>query len=266
MDCAHCQSKNTHKCKSTTELGYEKYRCRDCGRQYNERTGTPFNFIEYPTEIVMITVYYYYRFKLSLDDVVELMLMRNIHISHQTVHNWEQRFGVELGLKLRKRRYKGCSDRWHVDATYIRIEGRWCYLYRAIDNEGNLVDVYLSDTRDQDAAEAFFEQAAKTSGVYPEKITTDKEAALYSAIENTFGDYTDHRDSKFKNNKIEQDHRGPKSRIHVMKGFKNIFHAQVFCTAFEEIRQHFRMQNKTRSERREIVVSKIQNFLNLATA
>ena len=102
-----------------------------------------------------------------------------------------------------------------------------------------MVDVYLSDKRDQEAAETFFSQCAKTSGIYPENITTDKEPALYCAIENTFGDYTDHRDSKFKNNVLEQDHRGPKSRIHVMKGFKNIFHAQIFCTAFEEIRQHF---------------------------
>ena len=109
MDCVHCASRNTRKCKSTTKLGYDKYRCRDCGRQYNERTGTPFNYIEYPTEIVMITVYFYYRFKVSLDDVVELMLMRNIHLSHQTVHNWVQTFGVELGLKLRKGRYKRCS-------------------------------------------------------------------------------------------------------------------------------------------------------------
>lgn len=93
----------------------------------------------------MLAVYYYYRFKVSLDDVVELMLIRNIHLSHQTVHNWVQTFGVELGLNLRTRRYKQVSNKWHVDATYLRIEGRWCYLYRAIDKEGNLVDVYLSD-------------------------------------------------------------------------------------------------------------------------
>ena len=66
---------------------------------------------------------------------------------HQTVHNWVQRFGVELGLKCREHRYKKSSDCWHVDATYLKIESQWCYLYRAIDKEGNLVDVYLSDKR-----------------------------------------------------------------------------------------------------------------------
>ena len=137
-------------------------------------------------------------------------------------------------------------------------------MYRAIDNNGDLVDVYLSDVRDQAAAEAFLTQAAKTCGIYPDMITTGKEPALYPDIENTFGDYTDHRDNKFKNNLLEQDHRGPKSRINVMKGFKNIFNALVFCTAFEEIRQFFRMKNKTRSERRRILASKFQELYKIA--
>ena len=265
MNCPHCQSSKTHACRTKTNLGYPQYRCYSCGKQYNERTGTPFNFIEYPTEVVMITVFTYYRFKVSLDDVVELMAMRGFNLSHQTVHNWVQKFGVELGLKLRTRRYKQAGDKWHTDATYLRIEGRWCYLYRAIDKDGNLVDVYLSDVRDQAAAEAFFKQAAKTSGVYPEQITTDKEAALYSAIDNTFGDYTTHRDNKHMNNRLEQDHRGVKSRTGPMKGFKDIFCALIFCTAFEEIRQFFRMNNKTRAEKRRIFASRFQAFNQLAT-
>jgi len=263
MDCPHSQSKKTREMSQKTQLGYKQYYCRTCSKQYNERSGTTLNFIEYPTEVVMMAVHYYYRFKVSLDDVVELMLMRGFHLSHQTVYNWTQRFGVELGLKLRQRRYKKASDKWHIDPTYLRIEGRWSYLYRAIDKEGNLVDVYLSDVRDQAAAEAFFEQAAKTSGVYPEKITTDKEPAFYSAIENTFGYYTDHRDNKFMNNLIEQSHRGIKSRTDVMKGFKDIFSVLVFCTAYEEIRQYFRMKNKTRAERRRMLAPRIDQFQKL---
>ena len=140
----------------------------------------------------------------------------------------------------------------------------WQAITQWVDKEGNLVDVYLSDVRDQAAAEAFFKQAAATSGIYPDMITTDKEPALYHAIENTFGDYTDHRDNKFMNNLLEQDHRGPKSRIDVMKGFKNIFSAQIFCTAFEEIRQFFRMKNKTIGERRRLFASRFQKFNKLA--
>lgn len=266
MDCVHCQSTSTKAMKQRTQLGYLQYRCRTCHRQFNERSGTPFNFLEYPTEVVMMAVHYYFKFKTSLDDVVLLMAMRGFHLSHQTVWNWSQTFGVELGLKLRNQRYKTCGDQWHVDATYLRIEGRWCYFYRAIDKEGNLVDVYLSDVRDQAAAEAFFKQAAKTSGIYPEEITTDKEPALYPAVEHVFGDYTTHRDNKYKNNRIEQSHRGIKSRTSVMKGFKNIFCALIFCTVFEEIQHFFRAKNKTRAERRKINVSKIQQFNNLAMA
>ena len=127
------------------------------------------------------------------------------------------------------------------------------------------MDVYLSDVRDQKAAENFFTQAAKTTGVYPEKITTDKEPALYQAIDNVFGDYTDHRDNKFMNNRLEQDHRGIKSRYRSMKGFKNIFCALTFCTAFEEIRQFFRMKNKTRAEKRGLFAPKLKEFNLLAS-
>ena len=209
MNCPHCRSKNTQTLNPKTVLGYQQHRCCGCDKQFNERTGTPLNFIEYPTEVVMMVTHYYYRFKVSLEDVVELMLMRGFQISHQTVHNWVQTFGVELGMKLRTQRKGRAGLRWHADATYICIKGHWCYLYRAIDKEGNLVDVYLSDIRDQ------------------------------------------------------ADHRGIKSRYKVMKGFKDIFCALIFCMAFEEIRQFFRMKDKTRSERRKMIATRIQKFNNL---
>ena len=214
----------------------------------------------------MMAINYYYRFKVSLDDVVQLMAMRGFYLCHQTIHNWVQTFGVELGLKLRVRRKGKNNKKWNIDATYIKIEGHWCYFYRAIDKEGDLVDVYLSDIRDQDAAETFFRQVQNTTEITPEQITTDKEPALYPAIKNIFGSATKHRDSKYMNNVIEQDHRGIKSRCRVMKGFKNIFCALKFCTVFEEIRQFFRLKNKTRAERRRIIAPKIISFNNLFTA
>jgi transposase-like protein len=208
----------------------------------------------------MLAVHYYYRFRNSLDDVVELMAMRGIHLSHQTVHNWTQTFGVEFGLKLRERRKSKAGKKWHTDSTYIQAEGRWCYFYRSIDKEGNLIDVYLSDVRDQAATEAFFNQAKRTTGITPNQITTDKEPALYPALKNVFGKSAHHHDSKYKNNCIEQDHRPIKSRLGVMKGFKNIFSALIFCTVFVEIG---RMKNKTRSERRRLILPRIYDLGNL---
>jgi len=269
MNCPHCQSNNPRKMDQTTALGYNQYRCRACTKQFNERSGTKLNFIEFPTEVVMMVVHYYYRFKVSLDDVVELMVMRGFHLSHQTVHNWVQTFGVELGLKCQVDRKGKAGKKWHINATYVKISGRWCYLYRAIDKEGNLVDVYLSDVRDQVAAEAFLKQAINTTEIIPTQITTDKEAALYPAIKNVFGNQTKHRDSKYMNNRLEQNHRGIKSRYRPMKGFKDSFCALVFCTVFEEIRQFFRMipsgaqANKTRAERRRLISPRIQGFNNL---
>jgi transposase-like protein len=128
------------------------------------------------------------------------------------------------------------------------------------DKEGNLVDVYLSDVRDQVAAERFFRQTQKTTGVTPIQITTDQEPALYPAIEKVFLSYTKHRDSKYMNNTLKFDHRVTKSRSSIMKGFKNIFCALKFCTVFEEVRQFFRMKNKTRALRRTLLASKINDY------
>lgn len=99
MECPHCQSNNTRQLNTKTKLGYQKFFCRQCQSEFNERSGAKLNFIEYPTEVVMLVIHYYYRFKVSLDDVVELMAMRNIFLSHQTVHNWIQTFGVTLGIQ-----------------------------------------------------------------------------------------------------------------------------------------------------------------------
>lgn len=163
-------------------------------------------------------------------------------------HPYYIEFGVELGIKLRQSRQGQVGKKWHADATYVKIEGRWCYLYRAMDKQGNLVDVYLS------------EQCHQTTGTVPDQLTTDKEPALYPAVKHVFGNDTKHRDVKYKNNLMEQDHRGIKSRYKVMKGFKNVFCALIFCTAFEELRQLFRMKNKTPTERRRNIPSTIQKL------
>ena len=263
MDCPHCDSNCTSLLKSQMNLGYQQYRCNHCHKQFNERTNTPYNVIEYPTEMVTLTVYFYYRFRNSLDDVVELMALRNIHLSHQTVYNWVHRFGVSLVKQFRKNRHGKSGPKWHVDPTYIRVEGRWCYLYRAIDKAGNLVDVYLSDVRDQEAAAQFFLQAESTTGITPDQITTDKEPALESAIEDVFGNGTRHRSNKYLNNRLEAHHCKTKSRLSPMKGFKNIFSALRFCVTFEEIRQFFRMPSP-RLQGRRFLASKIQEFFQIA--
>jgi transposase-like protein len=262
MKCPHCSTKKLIQLKATTQLGYKQYKCNGCSRQFNERTGTDFNYIEWPNEVVMLALYHYYRFKLSLDDVVDLLSLRSIEVSHQTIHNWVHTFGPQLGLSMRKKRQGKNNLKWNIDAIYIKVHGHWYYLYRAIDKNGDLVDVYLNETRDATAATKFLRQAKQTSGVSPSQITTDKELALYPAIKNVFNNKTKHRDSKYMNNIIEADHRGIKSRWKVMKNFKNPFCALIFCTVFEEIRQLLSSKNETRSQSRKIMPSKFQAFNN----
>jgi len=99
MNCPHCNSKKTTQLKSTTLLGYQKYRCADCTKQFNERTGTPYNFLEYPTDVVNLTVFYYYHFKNNLVDVTKHMALRGIMLSHETVRLCSQaRFSRMTGL------------------------------------------------------------------------------------------------------------------------------------------------------------------------
>ena len=264
MNCPHCQSLNVRDCRQTTALGYAEYRCRACGKQFNERSGTVFNFLTYPTEVAILAVRYYYEFKTSLDDVVKLMAMRGVTLCHQTVHNWASTIGVELALAFRTRRKGAVGKKWHADATYIKIEGRWCYFYRCMDKQGNLVDVYLSDTRDDAAAEAFFAQCHATTEVTPIQVTVDKERALRNGIECTFDGNTKVRDNKYMNNRMEQDHRGVKDWYRNMRGFKNIFSALKLLTIFEEFRQFFKQIGKTRAQRRSQLASQFQTFNEIA--
>jgi putative transposase len=120
--------------------------------------------------------------------------------------------------------------------TYIRVAGQWQYLYRAIDRDGNLVDVYLSETRDQEAAEALFRSAVAVTGTTPEKVTTDRHASYPPALDEVFCDDVEHRISRYVNNHLEQDHRGVKGRYRPMRGFQTHPSAARFCQAHDEVR------------------------------
>ena len=263
MICPHCRHSQVIELSRPTELGYRQYRCKGCQRQFNERTGSGLNFIMHLNEIVLLVVYHYQRFKLSLDDVVELMAIRGIDISHQTVHNWTQTFGPQIGNKLREIRRGSCGRKWHVDSGELRIAGRKCYFYRCFDRDDNLVDVMLSDTKDQEAAELFFRQCHDMASNEPIMITTDKEAALAIGIEEVFDDRVVHRKSRYMNNRLEQTHRAPKSRVKAMKGLKDEFSAVKFLVSFEELNELFRMKNKSRSARRKLIMSKFQEYCDL---
>src|SRR5689334_791911 len=170
MNCPHCKSTATTQLVSKTSLGYCTFRCSECARKFNERTGTAYNHLQFPTDVVMLVVLWRLRYKLSLRDLAEMFLVRGFEFTHETVRDTgsppgrEARFAPLITEQLRTRRRGKAGRSWHRDETYVEVGGRWCYLYRAIDRDGNLVDSMLSEHRDIASAKRFFTQAREVVG------------------------------------------------------------------------------------------------------
>ena len=144
MTCPRCESTATSRRVSRTALGYRRFNCRSCRRRFNERTGTPFNDLHFPTDVVLLAVMWRLRYKLSFRDVAEMLLQRGFAVTHETVREWEFRFAPLLTEQLRAKRRGRAGVSWYLDETYLKVVGRWCYLYRAIDRDGALIDSMLS--------------------------------------------------------------------------------------------------------------------------
>ena len=131
-----------------------------------------------------------------------------------------------------------------ADGIYLKVQGRWCYLYRAIDRSGALVDVMFSEHRDMAAAKAFFRSAKVVTGVTPDRVTTDGHDSYPRAIRTELGRRVRHRTSRYLNNRLEQDHRGIKGRYRPMRGFKCPRSAARFCRGHDELRDFLRLRSR----------------------
>src|SRR5215212_8878040 len=176
-----------------------------------------------------------------------MFLTRGFVFSHEAVRDWEAKLAPALADELRRRRHGrgGARGRhWHVDETYLKVCGRWAYLYRAVDRDSDLVDTMLSGHRDMAAARAFFRSARAATGVTPERVTTDGHRSYPRAIRSTLGRRVVHRTSAYKNNRLEQDHRGVKGRTRCMRGFKSFAWAERFCRGYDELRAFLRLRTR----------------------
>ncbi len=241
MNCPHCAATSTRERAKKTKLGYAMFFCPSCRHIFNERTGTPFNYLEFPTDIVLLAVLWRLRYKLSLRDVAEMFLERGFVFTHEAVRDWEERFAPLIAGQLRIKRHGQAGKSWYVDETYLKVHGKWCYPYRAIDHDGNLVDSWLSEKREMDAAQQFFRQAVAVVGHTPEQVTTDGHRSYPRAIHETMGMDVVHRTNGYLNNRLEQDHRGIKQRYYPMRGFGSFKAAARFCRAFDELRHYLRL-------------------------
>ena len=164
------------------------------------------------------------RYRLTLRDMSEILALRGIEVSHDRIAKqindraWETKLLPVIGDVLRRRRHgRRRGGSWYVDETYLKVQGRWCHLYRAIDRDGNLIDAMLSKHRDMKAAKAFFRPDRATIGFRPNRVTTDGHGSYPRAIRTVLGQAVRHRTSAYLNNRLEQDHRGIKRRIRSMR-------------------------------------------------
>jgi len=259
MRCVACDAAEVSERPERTAQGYRRFRCRACGRQLNERSGGILNRAQYPSDVIALVVFWRLRYKLSLRDLPEMFLIRGIEFSYEAVRDWEAKLTPSLIESLRKRRKGKIGRSWYVDETYIKVRGRWCYLYRAIDRSGALVDVRLSETRDMEAAKAFFRSAKVVTGVIPARVTTDGHDSYPRAIRTELDEGVKHRTNQYLNNRIEQDHRGIKGRYGPMRGFKSHDSAARFCRSFDELRNY--LHPRSRRSRNLPVSSRRHRFL-----
>jgi putative transposase len=195
--------------------------------------------------VILLCVRWYLAYGLSLRNLEEMMAERGISVDHATIHRWVVRYSPELleRFNLRKR---AVGRKWHVDETYIKVRGRWMYLYRAIDDVGDTVEFWFSERRNLAGAKQFLSRAFKRHG-RPERIVidgsqTNREAILSCDTVSRLRDGSRRRltpvrirQCRYLNNRIEQDHRGIKRRVRSMLGFKSSASARVILGGIEMI-------------------------------
>jgi transposase-like protein len=179
----------------------------------------------FPPDVIVLAVRWYLRFALSYRDVEELLADRGIEVDHVTIYRWVQRFTPLLAEAARPCRH-AVGDHWHVDETYVKVAGRWRYVYRAIDQSGQVVDVFVSIRRDAKAARRFFERAIGTTKVMPAEVVTDR-APTYPLVIEELLPAAWHRTDRYANNQLEADHGRLKARLRLMRGLKQDHSARV---------------------------------------
>ena len=198
-------------------------------------TATRYPNFRYPIAVISQAIWLYNRFPLSYRDVSDLLFQRGIKVSYQTIKDWNDKFGALFAEEIKKRRKKptGC---WHIDEVYLKINGKLFYLWRAVDEDGVVLDILVTERRNKDAAKSFFMRLFRKYKA-PTKITTDRLRSYKAALRKTLP-HIKHMRGKWLNNRAENSHIPVRERERRMKKFKSPEHAQAFLERFEFIRQY----------------------------
>ena len=200
-------------------------------------TAPSYKGFRFPPEIISHAVWLSFRFSLSFRDVEELLAQRRIVVSYETVRQWCLKFGQMYANELRRCRPK-TGDKWHMDEVYLKINGKTHYLWRAVDQYGNVLDILVQSRRNKHAAKRFFRKLLKGLQYVPRVIITDK-LKSYGAAKREILPGVEHRQHKGLNNRAENSHQPTRLREKKMRRFKSAKQAQRFLSAFGPISQHF---------------------------
>src|SRR6266850_1344225 len=200
---------------------------------------SPYHRHRFPVEIISHSVWLYFRFALSFRDVEEMLAMRGVCLSYETVREWCLKFGQTSANGLRHKSPR-TGDRWHLDEVFLKINGRLYYLWRAVDQDGDVLDILVQSRRDKKAAKKFFRKLLKGLRYVPRVIITDK-LKSYSAARAELMSSVEHHQHKYQNNRAENSHQPTRLRERVMRRFKSAGHAQRCLSTFGIITSHFRV-------------------------
>jgi len=193
----------------------------------------------FPPDIISYAVWLYYRFILSHRDIEDLLAQRGITVSREAIRLWCIKFGALYTRRL-KRKHRGYGDTFYIDEVFVKINGKQHYLWRAVDQDGEVVDVYLQAKRDGTAAKRFFKRLLRSHGSEPRKIVTDK-LRSYGVAHRELIPETIHSTKRYENNRAEQSLEATRVRERGMRKFKSMRQAQRFVTTHAAVQNLFNL-------------------------
>ena len=209
----------------------------------------------FPGIVIQQAVWLYFRFALSYRDVEDMLAERGIDVSYETVRRWALKFGTIIARKLRRGRPRP-DLRWHLDEVFVSINGRQLYIWRAVDSEGEVLDILVQPRRDRKAALKLMRKLLKKQGIIPTTVVTDK-LGSYSAALRELGVARRHDTGRWENNRAENSHQPLRQRERRMKRFKSSGSAQRFLSIHAAVYNVFNLQRHLIS-RRSLRVFRVQ--------